>query len=51
MNMKKGKKNKYSKRVPIPQKPPKVEVPKKNYSRKRMKKNLKDELENEKPEC
>lgn len=37
---------KLSKRLPVPQKPPKVETPKKSYSRKRTKKETKRSLEN-----
>jgi hypothetical protein len=50
MTMKKVKKKKYTKRIPLPKKPPKVEIPKEVYSRKKIKKNLKDELDNKKPE-
>ncbi len=37
-------KKKISKRIPLPRKPPKVEVPKKAYSRKRYKKKLRELL-------
>lgn len=43
-------KKKLKKRFPLPKKPPKVETPKKVYSRNKIKKNLKDELDNEKLE-
>jgi len=36
---------KTSKRLPLPRKPPKVEVPKKRYDRKRVKKELKQLVE------
>jgi hypothetical protein len=37
----------YSKRIPLPQKPPKVEIPKKAYSRRKLKKDLKKLSNNE----
>ncbi|MDI6803838.1 MAG: hypothetical protein QME58_08330 [Bacteroidota bacterium] len=45
--MKKAKKKKYTKRIPVPKKPPKVEVPGKAYSRKTSKKVVNEVLKEE----